>query len=327
MAPQPNCYAPFVQMLLSPTGKLHPCCYHFGYKLGSAAASSWDQLWNGLPMQRLREDSLCQGKICRSRIKNLACHKHFTHWEGKVSLDVVQKSPPKRLDIRLNGACNLRCIMCDVWQQPNQVYDNSSFWTEGPQNIFPYLEEVEILGGEPFIQQDTFKLIDAIVAIQPHCRFSFITNGLFLNRTKVFSTLSRIKLHKIQVSIDSFVSKTYQKIRRGGNLDLLLNNLKDLENLLDQPQFANTRKVASMCILQQNWQEVPIFIDKAEKRGWEVELQLAYYDPSQQASLTLLSKQQLESILTFFKNLPNRYKKHVDLLQGSLHQILSRDKF
>jgi cyclic pyranopterin phosphate synthase len=48
----------------------------------------------------------------------------------------VMQSAPKRLDVRLNGKCNLQCVMCDVWSQPNGVYNQSDFWQYGRKEIF-----------------------------------------------------------------------------------------------------------------------------------------------------------------------------------------------
>ena len=104
-------------------------------------------------------------------MKNFECHKMYTHLNPLAELTAVQKKHPRRLDLRLNGKCNLECIMCDVWSQPNGLYENSDLWTEGPEKIFPYLVEVDMLGGEPFIQKDTFKFIDAVSEVNKTCRW------------------------------------------------------------------------------------------------------------------------------------------------------------
>src|SRR5439155_91000 len=82
------------------------------------------------------------------------------HLLGEIEIAERQQAMPRRLDLRLNGRCNLECIMCDVWRQPNELYDNSDLWTLGPEKIFPFLLEVDMLGGEPFIQRDTYRFID-----------------------------------------------------------------------------------------------------------------------------------------------------------------------
>jgi len=109
------CFAPFSQVLLQPTGKIVPCCYHFGVDLGSSDQDFLTDVWNGNRMKKLREEFLT-GKIrkCKSRIHNIQCNRSFDRFRATSDLSMVQKKPPQRLDLRLNGQCNLSCVMCDV---------------------------------------------------------------------------------------------------------------------------------------------------------------------------------------------------------------------
>lgn len=199
---------------------------------------------------------------------------------------------PRRLDVRLNGQCNLQCIMCDVWKQPNRVYDNSSFWTEGPSSIFPNLLEIDMLGGEPFIQRDTYRLIDAVRQINPGCRWSFVTNGQYQFGRKVKGALDGIEIREFQVSLDSLDPAIYRDIRIKGELAVVLETIDQLvayqsERAVDGRGFVVK---LSMCVLQSNWQEIAPFIEFCRSRGAIPELQFAYYDAGSRASLELLSE-------------------------------------
>lgn len=276
----PKCLAPFRQLMLDPKGNVYPCCYHYGYKLGNLRDKNIRDIWNGPKVKKLREEFLSgEIKSCRGRMAG-GCYKDFEHLS--VSEQRSDEVNLLRLDIRLGGKCNLRCVMCDVWQQPNGIYDKTSFWHEGPNEIFPYLKEVDLLGGEPFVQEETYRLIDEILRVNQECKFSFITNGHYHFERRVKGALALLKIQRIQLSLDSLNPETYDKIRLGGRLDLPLKTLDGLVRLRSEKKF---ELKVSMCVLNVNWAEVPHFLDFCRKRDIVPELQFAHYDAGSGLSL------------------------------------------
>lgn len=285
------CFAPFVQMLLSPTGAVHPCCWHFGKKLGDIRSETISEIWNGERMQKLRSEFLSGNvKTCRSRIKQIGCNTNFLRFAG-TDIRAEMLEAPRRLDVRLNGQCNLQCTMCDVWSQPNRIYDNTSFWSEGPSSIFPGLSEIDMLGGEPFIQRDTYRLIDAIRSVNPDCLWSFVTNGQYQFGRRVKGALHGIKIREFQISLDSLDPATYRSIRIKGELRIVLDTVDQLVAYQEKRSAEDRGFVVkvSMCVLQANWREIPDFIKFCLKRGTVPELQFAYYDAGSRTSLELLN--------------------------------------
>jgi cyclic pyranopterin phosphate synthase len=263
--------------------------------LGDAGNESLKEIWNGGRMQALRREFLSgEVRTCRSRMNQISCHRLFDRFAGETNCSEVMQEPPRRLDVRLNGRCNLQCIMCDVWRQPNKVYDATSFWDEGPAEIFPFLKEIDLLGGEPFIQQDTFRLIEAVSAVNPSCLWAFVTNGQVRFSRRIRLALDRIRIREFQVSIDSLDAETYRTIRRQGDLAQTLSFLDELLGLgRDFPVKA------SMCVLQTNWREVPAFLEFCTGRGVTPELQFAYYDAGSGMSLERLSKVDKAEVVRF----------------------------
>lgn len=286
------CFAPFVQMLLSPAGVVHPCCWHFGKKLGDMRKETISEIWNGDRMQKLRREFLSgEIKTCRSRIMQIGCNRQFDRFHD-VDCQTVMVEPPRRLDVRLNGQCNLQCTMCDVWKQPNRVYDGTSFWTEGPADIFPHLLEIDMLGGEPFIQRDTYRLIESVRLLNPGCRWSFVTNGQYQFGLRVRRALDGIEIREFQISLDSLDAETYRAIRVNGELAVVLDTVEQLVSYQAERTANNRgfRVKLSMCVLQSNWQEISTFIDFCKSRNVSPELQFAYYDAGSKMSLELLSE-------------------------------------
>lgn len=273
----PKCSAPFSQLTLDSQGNVYPCCYHFGYRLGNINRDSITSIWHGPKLKKLRQEFLTnQIKTCRGRMKNLSCHQSFQH------LPSVQANSPVRIDIRLNGTCNLKCIMCDVWKNPEGVFDQGNFWEDSQENLFPYLAEIEVIGGEPFIQEDTFRLIREVSKVNSNCLWSFVTNASYKFSKRIKSTLEGINLGKIHISLDSLDPSTYAKIRRGGNLKTTLHCLDQWLKFRDERRKMGFEfpMVLSSCILQHNWQEIPTFIQFCQTKGCIPQLQYAYKDPS-----------------------------------------------
>ncbi|MCR9203193.1 MAG: radical SAM protein [Halobacteriovoraceae bacterium] len=284
------CAAPFVQMLLEPQGNITPCCWNQGYKFGTVESGSFDEVWNGENAQKLREEFLSGNiKTCEQQIRHIECNKHFHRFNHLVDPKAIQKKDPIRFDLRLNGRCNLSCIMCDVWKQPNGLFDESFFWERGPKDFFPHVKEMDVLGGEPFVQKDTYRLIDEISAVNPDCTWAFVTNGHYQFNGKVKKSLEKIKLRWIQVSIDSLDEKIYSQIRLKGNLKVVLKTIEDLlayrkerKHPMDPTSFSSFKINFSMCVQQLNWHEVIHFHRFCKDRGVSSTFQYAYgeYDSS-----------------------------------------------
>jgi len=257
------CVIPFTQLQLSPMGNVSACCFANEYKVGSILDSSIEEIWNGEAIRAWRREFISGNiKICADPIKRFQCHKHYRHLEKHVVPTEYQNGPPLRLDLRLNSQCNLDCIMCHVKNQPSGLYENSDLWTYGSKQIFPNLIEIDVLGGEPFVQKDTFRLIDEILKRNSKCTWSFLTNCNYKFTGIVKRSLDRLPLRSIHMSLDAVNPETYRRIRRGGKHSLVFATVNSYV------KYAKTREregrpfslFASMCIQIANWREISDFL-------------------------------------------------------------------
>ena len=315
------CKAPFSQLLLNPEGRFFPCCYHFGAKLGDMKNDELSAVWNGKKIQKLRKEFLeVKPKTCRGRMQQIQCHQNFERLQLPEKPAVIMSKQPMRLDLRLNGLCNLRCVMCDVWQQPNHRWDDSNFWEDGPITLFPQLQEIDLLGGEPFVQKDTYRLIETVSAINKDCLWSFVTNGHYRFTKTLTKALDKIKIRKIQLSLDSLIPANYQLIRKG-NLNLTLNTLNkwlDYRNSRTEPfDF-----VCSLAVIDKNFSEIANFLDFCLEKKIAPELQYVVYDPSGNSSLKYDSACEKEAKVAIIDRwLPNYFdesRKQLELIKRAL---------
>jgi cyclic pyranopterin phosphate synthase len=262
------CARPFYELSMLHDGNVQPCCLLDDYKIGHVKNSTILDLWNNDRMVTLREEFLSGDiNICSENIKNKKCHKYYENFEKDIVKMAIQKRPPQKLDLRLNGKCNIECIMCEVWKGPNGVYDHSSFWTEGPKEIFPFLKHIDLLGGEPFVQKDTFRLIDEVSKVNNDCKWAITTNGNWNLTQKIKDYLNKVIIDTITISVDSVFPDTYLRIRKKGDYSQILRNIDDLIQYRDSsPGFILK---LDFCVQKMNYLEVFSFIDFCKKKNIE----------------------------------------------------------
>lgn len=225
------CPVPFSSLILNADGTVG-CCREKGteHVMGKIQNSSLEEIWNSPKLRSWRREFL-EGKIttCSNEMKRLNCHKDRYNRELLSSVQPleVQETPPKRLTPDINGKCNLRCPMCFIWSLPNGLWDNSELWTKGPKKFFPFLEQVDLLSGEPFIQADMYRLIDVISAVNPGCKWKFTTNAHWKFTEQIKEKLDLVHIDAISISLDSLDPQNYHKIRTG-NLEIALKTIHQL---------------------------------------------------------------------------------------------------
>jgi cyclic pyranopterin phosphate synthase len=163
--------------------------------------------------------------------------------------------------------------------------------------------EIDVLGGEPFIQPDTFRLINEVTNVNPNCEWGFVTNGHYRFSGKIRASLDRIKIRYIHVSIDSLNPDTYKAIRVNGDLSKPLDTLECLITY-NEERSREGRSFdigVSICVQKKNWREVGEFIHFARQRGVEPITQFAY--ESQEISLLGLPLSEQQEVIRYFQSL------------------------
>lgn len=258
------CLMPFVNIILEPNGSVG-LCRHKGteHSLGNLKNQTWKEIWNGDQAKAWRTEFL-EGKpqTCTAELTHQKCNlcpqlgKMFPNDPSQLKAEM---SPPVRLTANFNGQCNLRCIMCDVWELPNGFYTEENFWSPARTDLFPYLKEIDMLSGEPFIQADTFKLIDEVSSLNPDCLWSITTNAHWTFNKRIKEGVDKIKIKNLILSVDSFNKETYNKIRTPGNLEVVLKNIEILREY-EKERIQNGQTPLHMnlnfVVQRDNWQEI-----------------------------------------------------------------------
>jgi SynChlorMet cassette radical SAM/SPASM protein ScmE len=139
---------------------------------------------------------------------------------------------PKELDLCITGRCNLKCRYCFY---ADEMAARSDLTTERWLALFEELgglgvQRLSISGGEAFMREDLFELIDGIIANK--MRYSLLTNGTLVDAATVKSFAvgkRRLRLDYIQVSIDGSRAEIHDQSRPPKSFDRALSGLRLLK--------------------------------------------------------------------------------------------------
>ena len=177
----PVCPAPSVNLHFSQLGVVTACCFNRTQVLGVYPQQSVDEIWNGQPIQELREAlsgyDLTKGcEKCAQQIEARdfgGSHAIFYTNQARILRDArveagmhpegnPEKAPlPMRMEFNIHNACNLQCVMCHGLASSSirthrealpalaNPYDDAFVDQLAP--YLPYVVETDFMGGEPFM--------------------------------------------------------------------------------------------------------------------------------------------------------------------------------
>jgi radical SAM protein with 4Fe4S-binding SPASM domain len=298
--PNTFCVVPFTTIILEPNGSVG-ICRHKGSKfsMGNIKDNTISEIWNNEKVRGWRREFL-EGKVkvCEVEVKHRQCNQCTQNNTILPFADFseFQTGPILKLTANFNGKCNLRCQMCDIWALPNGLYGETNFWEPARKDIFPHLKEIDMLSGEPLIQADTFKLIDEVSEINPECQWTITTNIHWKFSKKIEDAFNKIKIKTLIISIDSLNPAAYAKIRKPGNLSMVLGTLDYILAYRKRVKDFNIR--VNFLIQKDNWQEVFHILDFCYKK--EVNPFLTFLYEPREFSLLDEPLEERKKILEFY---------------------------
>lgn len=306
------------QLYIHSSGEVYPCGFLQGENsLGNITRSSLTEIWEGKPAKDFRGAHLNQTNLlCQGRQPSYNCHLlHENIWDSKK-----ENSTPrlKRLDIMIDSFCNLKCIMCTNRSEVNGGFLNEHFWKEMEFSILPGLEEIEVVGGEPLILKDTYRLFDLAQRINPNLRWSITTNGHLEFESKVKHSFKKLNFRSIAVSIDSLDKDNFKKIRVNGNLNKTKSFLEKLIKYKKEEEL-DFHIVCNFLIQKDNCYELQSLLDYAHKLG--IKLYPILLREPEAFSIFTLNEIEILKILDFYTDI---YLKKKNLYVFNLIMKISK---
>lgn len=178
-------------------------------------------------------------------------------------------SPPVRAQIEVTNRCNLRCVMCplsDPDYAPEGGYRHLTVEAFG--TLLDHLgnpSSISLQGlGEPLLNPWLPELV--ALATLRGLTVSFVTNGMLLTQQKA-RQLIEAGLHRVVFSVDGSSEATFQTIRRGGQLERLLQNIRGFVEVRDQHSVARPEVGVMTVAMKENQHEIPEIIEQLSAIG------------------------------------------------------------
>lgn len=165
-------------------------------------------------------------------------------------------------------ACNARCQMCNIWQNPTKDLLPPQEYAKLPRS----LKTINVTGGEPFLRKDLVEVIRAIHSVVPDARLVFSTNGMLTDT--IVSKLVEIRSFHPRVgagiSIDG-LEANHDRIR---GVPGIFKRATATVRKLKEAGFEDLR--IAMTLVDENVHEVKQVYDLSKELGVEFTMTMAH---------------------------------------------------
>ena len=213
---------------------------------------------------RFRENEIL-GLLVRPRL--LANYRR--NQREMQSRPLLMQTAPTSIEIELTNRCNLACVQC-LRSRGLKPYDLGDLAFEDYKKIlaqFPHVMHLCLNGfGEPLMHPQFFDIVEYTKRERPWCKITIYSNGMLLDETKARRLIGG-GIADINISIDAATAPIYQRVRRGGKLDVVHDNVRRLMRLRADRGARFPRVGLNFVMLNENEGELTTFVDQAADLG------------------------------------------------------------
>lgn len=138
------------------------------------------------------------------------------------------------LRISVTDLCNLRCRYCMtdkgiIKKEFEDILTLEEIEKITKEFVKLGVNKIRITGGEPLVRKGILKLIKEIGSLDTVKDFAMTTNGTLLK--KHAKELKEAGLNRVNISLDTLNPKKYSHITRGGNINDVLEGIKEAKKV------------------------------------------------------------------------------------------------
>jgi len=282
------CPAPFEQIETRSNRAVHFCCSAWQPVPIGTLGEKPDEVWNSDAAQEIRRSildgdySYCSRWHCPMisgrRLQPAAelAQAPAANEQIAKQKEIVQKQSltleqtPRRAILSHDRSCNLSCPTCrtkTIQIDRSQSAELDELINTSYADFLAGASAIKVTGsGDPFASRHFLNFLKHFTATNtPARRLQLHTNGLLLDET----TWNRLDLwghvDSIWISVDAACADTYSVVRRGGQFDRLLKNLRFLGDMRRAGAFPKLR--LDFVVQKENYSEIPGFVSLAESVG------------------------------------------------------------
>ena len=310
------CPLPWFHLAVMTHGRAQACCVYKD-SVGSAIDGTVESLFNGPPMQELRQQFI-QGHRpsgCRScwilEDSGIKSNRqwHLGYYEKKFFTESWMSDVKLRsLDFRPSNICNFRCRICspvasslvlaeslkyetdlkikndlkEISIKGRWFDDNPDFFQQIEDNL-AHMVQIDFYGGEPFLLKQLPKLLTKAesMGVTHNIRLHFNTNGSIWPENMI-ECLKKFREVDIEISLDN-IGRRFE-IERGGSWSEIEKNISRFQNLGEPFRVSLTPTVNIQNVLY-----LSELLDWAG--GKDLRIRLNYLDEPEYFSIDYLTDQ------------------------------------
>jgi MoaA/NifB/PqqE/SkfB family radical SAM enzyme len=270
------------------------CCY-IRKNIGKIKSGDFNEIWNSTDAKEVRKSILdgnfkyCKQELCPFiQDDSLPDRNSEDPFIRSIIDDYIleYKEIPGYIHMMNDYSCNLECPSCRQ-QKITQFSDEKEFKLneefqrkllelvgKNPNKIVT----INITGsGDPFASKLYREFLFSIDGKKyPNLKIGLQTNGVMMT-PKYWEKISRIhnNIIHIMISVDAATKEVYDKIRIGGDWDLLNDNLKHLKQEIEKNDYKFYVEM-SFILQQKNYKDLPKFVELANWYGFTPVTYLIY---------------------------------------------------
>jgi MoaA/NifB/PqqE/SkfB family radical SAM enzyme len=241
-------------------------------------------------------------KILRNHgLKDLfqALHRRYIHH----CLPEKTRFLPTAMEVEITTHCNLNCSMCRSglkFIDANKPKDMAKDRFSDLLDHLGFLNLISFRGaGEPTLHPQLTDLVKLAVARGKEVRLS--TNGTRLSRS-LGESLIEAPIKDIAFSIDAGTPETYASIRKGGDLHVVLENLKTFGELIRRNK--KIKLMVVFVVMRSSFRELPVLAERLAGLGVSCIIpKLLNPGSSDEAKALVLRNEELAEFLDILKSL------------------------
>ena len=214
--------------------------------------------------QRLRESDAF-GLLLQPRV--LANYRRYQR--EMQTRPLIMVSSPTGIEIELTNRCNLACVQClrSRGLKPYALGDIAFADYRAILAQFPYLMSLCLNGfGEPMMHKQFFEIVAYTRKERPSCKIGIYSNGMLINEERAYALMD-CGLTELDISIDAADPDTYHRVRRGGTLSVLHDNIKRLVRVKQETRARFPLLGLNFVMLNENEGELVPFVEQAAEFG------------------------------------------------------------
>ncbi|HSW51371.1 MAG TPA: radical SAM protein [Bryobacteraceae bacterium] len=253
---------------------------------------------------------------------------HLEYQQRRVCLH----ARPRCLGLVLGNHCNLNCIHC--YQAKNgesllNVPEIAEKLRRELRTLYPYVSTLRLLGGEVLAMRGFGDLIDDVTAQVRRPILSISTNGTLID-DEWAERLVQTPFSSVTLSIDGATRATYNRIRRGADLDQVLANIDRLQRRKARERSDLPYLDSFFVVMRSNFREIPQYLELMREHAMlDVAFQTMELSPENMARRPALESEEairdggeVEELHTILSEAVPRYRKSFRMIRVSGLQTL-----